>query len=58
MTRGVCGIWYWRDDSIAVRQQVGKYGSGGARMTPERRERARSINRATLASRLGVSGMV
>jgi hypothetical protein len=24
MTRGVLGIWYWRDDSMAERQQVGK----------------------------------
>jgi arabinogalactan endo-1,4-beta-galactosidase len=58
MTRGVLGIWYWRDDSIAVRQQVGKYGSGGARMTPDRWERALATSRATLANRLGESGRV
>jgi hypothetical protein len=41
---------------MAVRQQVGKYGSVGARMTPDRRERVLATSRATLASRLGVSG--
>ena len=40
ITRGVFGIWYCREDSIASRQQVGKYGSGGARMTPDSVERA------------------
>lgn len=24
ITRGVLGIWYWREDSMAARQQVGK----------------------------------
>jgi hypothetical protein len=56
MTRGVLGIWYWRDDSMAERQQVGKYGSAGARMTPDRRERALATNSATWASKLGDSG--
>jgi hypothetical protein len=56
MTRGVCGIWYWREDSMAARQQVGKYGSGGVRMTPERRERTLETSNATLARRLGFSG--
>lgn len=56
MTRGVLGIWYWRDDSMAVRQQVGKYGNVGARMTPDRRERALATSRPTFASTLGLSG--
>ena len=43
---------------MAARQQVGKYGSGGVRMTPDRRERALATSRATLANRLGVSGKV
>jgi hypothetical protein len=56
MTRGVLGIWYWRDDSMAERQQVGKYGRRGTRMTPDRRERVLATSRATLASKLGLSG--
>lgn len=55
--RGVDGIWYWRDDSIAERQQVGKYGSGGVRMRPDASERARATSRARPSSKLGVSGI-
>jgi hypothetical protein len=56
MTRGVLGIWYWRDDSMAERQQVGKYGSAGARMTPDRHERALATKSAMWDSKLGDSG--
>jgi hypothetical protein len=52
----VLGIWYWREDSIAVRQQVAKCGSGGARMTPDRCEWAWVMRWAMLASRLGEPG--
>lgn len=51
ITRGVFGIWYCLEASIALRQQVGKYGNGGARMTPERVERAFAHVKATFASR-------
>lgn len=34
MTRGVCGIWYCLEESMACCQQGGKEGRVGARMTP------------------------
>ena len=57
MTRGVCGIWYCREDSIAMRQHVGKYGRAGARMTPDASERAFATNTAISTSRLDTSGV-
>jgi hypothetical protein len=36
MTCGVRGTWYCLDVAMADCQQVGKCGSGGARMRPER----------------------
>ena len=42
ITRGVCGIEYWREDAMARCQHGGKAGSGAPRMRPVRRaERSR-----------------
>ena len=40
ITRGVCGIWYWREEAMAFCQQRGNEGSGGHRMSPVRDRRA------------------
>jgi hypothetical protein len=40
MTRGVCGIWYCLEESMACRQHAGKEGSGGGRMRPVKSQRA------------------